>query len=120
MATKAQLASRLKKLGIPTPKSAKLADMEHRLKYWLPGEGFHVRLLRNPTERFANHPLSLLNKKDELYWLPNSEMAKKIVGSRFVLVLQRTSKPSKDATIVNVPSDYDSRWNNGGDNSTNS
>ena len=118
MATKAQLASQLKKRGIPTPQSAKVTDMEHRLKHWLPGEGFHVRLLRNPTARFVDHPLSLLDTKDKLYWLPNSEMAKKIVGSRFVLVLQRTSKPSKDATVVNVPSDYDSRWNNGGNKRT--
>ena len=118
--TKAKLASKLKKAGIPVPKSAKAAEMEHRLEYWLKGEGFHLRLLRNPRKIHSNHPVSLLTDKSKVYWLPNSDMTRHIIASRIVLVLNRTNKPSNDAIIIGVPSDYDSRWGNGGNNSADS
>lgn len=120
LATKAQLTTQLKKAGIPIPASAKVADMEHRLKHWIGGEGFLVRLLRQPSDKFIHNPVTLLNDKSKLYWIPNSDMGRRIVGSRLVLVLGRTNKPSNDATILDVPSDYDRRWNSGGDNSTDS
>jgi|TARA_R110000824_G_scaffold385201_1_gene579383 hypothetical protein len=118
MTTKAQLAGQLKRAGIPVPKSAKVADMEHRLKHWLAGDGFHLRLLRNP--RHANTPVALLTDKSKLYWLPNSKMTQHIIASRIVLVLDRTNKPSNDAIILDVPSDYDSRWGNGSNDSADS
>ena len=60
--TKAKLASKLKKQGIPVPKSASVDDMQHRLDYWLPGDGYVVRLLRG-TSRYGHHPVSLLSSK---------------------------------------------------------
>ncbi len=120
MVTKAQVAAKLKKAGIPVPDSAKVADMEHRLNTWKSGEGFLVRLLRNPNNSFANHPVTLLEDKSKLYWMPNSQMADDIISSRIVLVLGRTHKPSNDAILLDVPSDYDSRWNDGGNNDTDS
>lgn len=120
MVTKAELASKMRKAGIPVPSSAKVVDMQHRLKHWLSGDGFLVRLLRNPSSAHSEHPITLLDDRTKLYWLPNSTMAHAIVGSRLVLVLDRTNKPSNDAVIIDVPSDYDSRWGNGGNNSTDS
>jgi len=105
--TKAQLVSRLKKEGIPIPKSAKIADMKHRLDYWQSGDGFYVRLLKIPSHsRWEGHPVQLLKNKKELYWIPRSEMAKEIIESNIVLILGNTSEPSNDAVIIDVPSDY--------------
>ena len=120
MVTKAELASKMKKAGIPIPPSAKVGEMQHRLRHWLGGDGFLVRLLRNPSMQHANHPITLLGDRSQLYWLPNSSMAHAIVGSRLVLVLERTNKPSNDAVIIEVPSDYDSRWGSGGNASPDS
>ena len=120
MATKAQIAGKLKKAGIPVPDSAKVVDMEHRLHNWRAGEGYLVRLLRNPRSIHVNHPVSLLEDKSKLYWMPNSKMADDILSSRIVLVLGRSDKPSNDAILLDVPSDYDSRWNDGGNNDTDS
>ena len=39
--SKGQLVSKLKKQDILVPKSAKVEDMEHRLKHWQGGGGFH-------------------------------------------------------------------------------
>ena len=100
MATKAQLTSQLKKLNIPIPVSAKAEDMQHRLSNWKSGDGYHVRLLRN--------------------WMPSSKMAEQIISSHIVLVLDRTNEPSNDAIVLDVPSDYDSRWNNGSNDNADS
>ena len=118
--TKAALSNQLKKMGIPIPSSAKLKDMEHRLKYWNGGPGFLVRLLRNPSSRFDDHPISLMADKTKLYWIPNSQMATDMIESRLLLVLDRTAKPSNNATLIDVPSDYDSRWMRGSNDSTDS
>ena len=104
--TKAQLVSRLKKEGITVPKSAKVADMKHRLTHWKSGEGYLVRLLRLPSSKWENHPVSLLNNKSELYWLPPSDMAREIIESRLVLVLGNEGEHSSDAVIIDVPSGY--------------
>ena len=100
MVTKAQVAAKLKKAGIPVPDSAKIADMEHRLNTWKAGEGYLVRLLRNPRTRHANHPVTLLEDKSKLYWMPNSKMADVILAARVVLVLGRSDKPSNDAILL--------------------
>ena len=118
--TKAYLTKQLRKRDIPIPKGAKIETLEHRLKYWLPGEGFHVRPLKyTGTHNFSNSPVKLLTDKNALYWIPNSKMAHVIVGSRVVLILDRTNKPSNDAIILDVPIDYDEVFNDGGNDSTN-
>ena len=117
--TKASLVSALKKANIPIPASASIAEMSNRLKYWQGGEGWLVRLLR-ASSRFENHPVNLLENKRVLYWLPNSDMADRIIASRIVLVVDRTNEPSNDAIIIDVPSDYDSRWGNGSNNNADS
>ena len=117
--TKASLALRLKKAGIPVPTTATLKDMQYRLDNWLPGRGYLVRLLRS-SARLGHHPVSLLPDKGGLYWMPNSLMARRIIGSRLVLVLDRTDEPSNDAIVVDVPIDYAERWENGGNSDSDS
>tara|TARA_R100001463_G_scaffold8421_2_gene25788 strand:- start:712 stop:1086 length:375 start_codon:yes stop_codon:yes gene_type:complete len=119
--SKAQLVSALKKKGIPVPKTAKVADMEHRLTHWQGGEGFYVRLLRQPVDRrWKGHPVQLLKDKSQLYWIPRSEMAKEILESKIVMNLGNVAEPSNDAQVIDVPSDYRMVKQDGGDNSTNS
>lgn len=117
--SKASLVKDLKKAQIDIPASAKIADMKHRLQYWKGGEGYLFRLLKNPSKIYAEHPISLLDNKDKLYWMPNSNMASSIINTRLVLILGRTNKPSKDAIVIDVPSDYDSRWQHGSNDITN-
>ena len=117
--SKASLVKELKKANIDIPASAKIVDMQHRLQHWKTGEGFLFRLLKNPNNNYDKHPISLIGNKDKLYWMPNSEMASSIISTRLVLILDRTNKPSKDAIVIDVPSDYDSRWKHGGNNITN-
>ena len=117
--SKASLVKDLKKANIDVPASAKIADMEHRLKHWKGGDGFLVRLLRKPNARHQNNPVVLLEDKTKMYWLPNSEMASEMIKSKIVLIMDRTTKPSKDAIVVDVQSDYDSRWQHGSNDITN-
>ena len=113
--TKAKLASKLKKQGIPIPKSASVDDMQHRLDHWLPGYGYVVRLLRG-TSRYKHHPVSLLPSKKETYWIPNSVMAHDMIESRILLVMDRTPEPSQDTIFFDVPSDYSERYGDGSHN----
>jgi len=117
--SKASLTKELRKLGIDIPASASISELSHRLKYWQSNEGYRVRLLRNPSAKFNNHPISLLENKTILYWLPDSQMAQDMIASKILLVLGRTTKPSKDAIIFDVPSDYESRWGHGSNNKSN-
>jgi len=105
--SKAQLVSKLKKQGIPVPKSAKVEDMEHRLKHWKGGDGFMVRLLRHPVDsRWKDHPVQLLKDKSTLYWIPRSDMATEILESKIVMNLGNIAEPSNDAQVIDVPTDY--------------
>ena len=109
--SKAGLASSLKGKGIPLPVSGEASDMEHRLKHWKSGRGYMVRLHRNAGVRFKDHPLSLLDApRKALYWLPDSEMAEKILATRRVVVVGRISEPSSNMIVIDVPSDYDTRF----------
>ena len=109
--TKAAMASALKEKGIPLPESGEASDMEHRLKHWKSGMGYMVRLHRNAGGRFKDHPLSLLDSpRKALYWLPDSEMTDKILATRRVVVVGRVSEPSSNMIVIDVPSDYDTRF----------
>ena len=109
--TKAAMASALKDKGIPLPKSADMKDMEHRLRHWKSGMGYMVRVHRNAGKKYANHPLTLLNKpRKTLYWLPDSEMTERILKTRRVVVVGRVTEPSNNMVVIDVPSDYDTRF----------
>jgi len=119
--TKGQLVSKLKKQGIPVPKSAKVSDMEHRLEHWESGDGFYVRLLRTPVDsRWKGHPVQLLKDKTKLYWLPRSQMAKDILESKIVMNLGNAAEPSNDAQVIEVPSGYRMVSDNDSDNGADS
>ena len=120
VATKAQLSKELKKLGIPIPSSSKIADMEHRLKHWKTGPGFLARLLRVPSTKFEGHPITLLHDRSQLYWLPNSSMAREMMESKILLVVDRTEKPSNNAVVIDVPYDYVSGDTDGGNDDSDS
>ena len=119
--TKAQLVSKLKKEGIPVPKSAEVTDMEHRLTHWQGGDGFYVRLLKVPVaSRWEGHPIKLLTHKSQLYWIPRSEMATEIIESRMVKSLGNASEPSNDAVVIDVPQGYRKVKEHGSNNSADS
>tara|TARA_R110000751_G_scaffold109345_10_gene206462 strand:- start:2278 stop:2667 length:390 start_codon:yes stop_codon:yes gene_type:complete len=112
--SKAQLASALKKANIPLPESGKIEDMQFRLDNYLPGPGWLMRAHKNGGKRYANHPMSLLNRDaKQAYWIPNSEMANKIIATQLVLILGRAEKPSSDNIVIDVPLDYKERFGNG-------
>ena len=109
--TKAGMASALKEKGIALPESGEASDMEHRLRHWKSGMGYMVRLHRNAGARYKNHPLSLLvAPRKALYWLPDSEMTDKILATRRVVVVGRSSEPSSNMVVIDVPADYDTRF----------
>tara|TARA_R100001015_G_C4601250_1_gene156195 strand:- start:761 stop:1177 length:417 start_codon:yes stop_codon:yes gene_type:complete len=109
--TKAAMASALKEKGIPLPESGEASDMEHRLRHWKSGMGYMIRIHRNAGGRYANHPLSLLDSpRKALYWLPDSDMTDKIIATRRVVVVGRTSEPSSNMVVIDVPSDYETRF----------
>ena len=109
--TKAAMASALKEKGIPLPDSGETSDIEHRLRHWKSGMGYMVRLHRNAGARYKDHPLSLLDApRKALYWLPDSEMTETILKTRRVVVVGRASEPSNNMVVIDVPSDYDTRF----------
>ena len=109
--TKAAMASALKEKGIPLPESGEASDMEHRLRHWKSGMGYMIRIHRNAGGRYANHPLSLLDSpRKALYWLPDSDMADKIIATRRGVVVGRVSEPSSNMVVIDVPSDYETRF----------
>ena len=115
--SKAKLASALKKANIPLPESGKAEDMQFRLDNYLPGPGWLLRANKNGGRRYANHPMSLLSRDaKQPYWLPNSGMAEKIIATQLVLVLGRSSHPSSNNIVIDVPLDYRERFGNGSNN----
>ena len=115
LATKSGLAKELRKQGIPIPKEGKVAEYEHRLKHWLPGPGYVVRLVK-PSSRMPGHPVQLLTDTKTMYWIPNSDMAREIIESKIVFVLQRTTEPLKDTVVIEIPTDYGVNSDDSNDN----
>ena len=101
LATKAGLAKQLRKQGIPIPKDGKIADYEHRLKHWLPGPGWIVRLAK-PSTRMPDHPVRLLTDTKAMYWIPNSDMAKEIIEKGLDKIFKRVISGAKDSPYKNV------------------
>lgn len=109
--SKASLVTQLKEAGILLPEDADVATMQHRLKFWKEGNGYMVRVHRNAGSRFAEHPLILLDSpRKALYWLPPSEMTDRILATRRVVIVGRTEKPSSNMVVIDVPTDYETRF----------
>ena len=111
--TKAGLIAALKEAKIGVSKNLTVTELKHRIRYWRPGHGFLLRLIKKPSRK-ATQPVALL-EWGHTYWVPNSRMAKDIIKSQIVFVMGRTPKPPKDATFLDVPTDYNDRWPLGGE-----
>lgn len=109
MSEKATLVKSLRNKGIPIPKGAKVSDLKHLDEHWLSPNGWLVRLAL-PASRKPNNPVNLLPDKNT-YWLPDSHMAHSIVESKLVFVLGRCEEPPNNVTTIEVPKDYNDRWN---------
>jgi len=106
--SKAALVKELNRRGIPVPEGAKVADLEHRLEHWLSRNGWLVRLAK-PASRAPQNPVTLIETKDTI-WMPDSRMARMIVETKLVFVLGRCAEPPNDASILDVPRDFNQRW----------
>jgi hypothetical protein len=106
--SKVSLVKELKRRGIPVPEGAKIAELEHRLKHWLGPKGWLLRLAK-PSSRLPENPVTLIDNRDAI-WLPDSRMARMIVDSKLVFVLDRCAEPPNDVPILDVPKDFNERW----------
>jgi len=108
MTERTKLVKKLNDLGIPVPKGAKLADLQHRHEHWMSGSGWLVRLVRPPSRK-PQSPATLIPDR-ETYWLPDSRMARDIVETKLVFVLGRSLSAPKGTPTIEVPEDYNDRW----------
>lgn len=106
--SKTSLVRELKKRGIPVPEGAKVADLEHRLEHWLSPKGWLLRLAK-PSSRMPQNPVTLIDHREAI-WLPDSRMARMIVDSKLVFVLDRCAEPPNDVPTLDVPKDFNTRW----------
>jgi len=96
--SKASLTSELNALGIPIPEGALIADLNHRKKHWLPGDGWLVRMYRqHPALKRAG----MLPGK--MYWLPNSRWAEEMIKTKKLTVIRRMRDPPGKAIALDVP-----------------
>jgi len=108
MSEKSKLVLALKKKNIPLPENQTVVELRHRVETWRSANGWLVRLAK-PASRKPDNPVMLLETKDT-YWLPDSEMAQRIVESKLVFVLGRTNRPPSHVEVIDVPKDYNDRW----------
>lgn len=105
--SKTSLVKKLKDAGLTVPEGADVTQMEHRLKHYtdLDSAGYNVRLYRGWGSQFADHPISKLEDRKAIYWLPPSAMAEEIVQTKLVVVVKR-GLPLHNATVIDVPVGY--------------
>ena len=109
LSEKSKLVAKLKDKGIPIPAKATIATLRHMDEHWLSGAGWLVRLAK-PSSRKPNNPVSLLESMKTTYWLPDSDMAKRIVESKLVFVMGRVNNPPQGVKMIDVPKDYNDKW----------
>jgi len=51
-----------------------------------------------------------------MYWLPDSDMATMICNTKLVVVVKR-GLPLNNAIVIDIPKDYEARFNGGNDKS---
>lgn len=112
--SKASLVKKLRDAGLSVPEGADVAMLQHRLKYYTKDDsyGYNVALYRGWGSQYDNHPLSLLSDRKAMYWLPPSEMSDKIVATKLIKVVKR-GLPLNNAVVIDVPIDYEARFNGG-------
>tara|TARA_R100001510_G_C7554674_1_gene137057 strand:+ start:257 stop:676 length:420 start_codon:yes stop_codon:yes gene_type:complete len=112
--SKASLVKKMRDAGLSVPEGADVAMLQHRLKHYkgADNEGYNVSLFRGWGSQYENHPISLLSDRKAMYWLPASEMAEQIVRTKMVKVMKR-GLPLNNAVVIDVPIDYEARFNGG-------
>ena len=99
---RASLTASLRKNRIPVPSEPTVANLQHRLNNWLPGDGWLVRLIRRPRRLGPQNKLVV----GFTYWIPNSEFARQVVKSGEVFMMGRTRSCPPDAVFLDIPKDY--------------
>jgi len=110
VSNKTTLKKQLKAKGIPFPKDGTVAELEHRLEYWLGGDGYMFRLAV-PASRMKDesHPVRLL-EYGNMYWVPNSKYAEMIALTKMVWIMGRSLDPPKGSVVLDVPKDFNDKW----------
>jgi hypothetical protein len=92
----------LKERGLPVPKGAKVAELQHRLKHWNSPKGFLMRLAL-PVKKGT---LAEMLTPEQVYWVPDSEFANALAKTQVVYIMDRTVEVPKDAQVLEVPHDF--------------
>lgn len=58
----------------------------------------------------------MLVDRKAMYWLPDSDMATMICNTKLVVVVKR-GLPLNNAIVIDIPKDYEARFNGGNDKS---
>ena len=118
MSNKTTLKKQLKAKGIPFPKDATVTELEHRLEYWLGGDGYMFRLAIPNTRAHESHPVRLL-EFGNLYWIPNSKYAEMIALTKMVFIMGRSLDPPAGSIVLDVPKDFNDKWGVGATDGSN-
>ena len=92
---KTSLIKKLKSEGIPTFGNPSVAELENRLKNWKPGRGWLVRKLHQ-----KKLPDGLKLPQADAIWIPNSDLAHKLMCTGVIVLLARTLEPPKGAVVL--------------------
>lgn len=97
---KASLLKKANDKGIPTFGNPSVADLEHRLTNWSPGQGWVLRrLYQKPLPEWAGAV-----PYDKVFWVPNSFYAKRLMETRKIVFMGRSDNPPRDCVLWDIPS----------------
>ena len=107
MLSKASLVRELKKWASPFLKGQRSQTLSIVLSIGsVQRVGYFASQSQLPT---PNNPVTLIDNRDAI-WLPDSRMARMIVDSKLVFVLDRCAEPPNDVPTLDVPKDFNTRW----------
>mgnify|MGYP000594378064 CR=1 FL=1 len=105
--SKSGLVKQLKDKGLPVLEADTVASLQKRLDTWASDKGFLLRVIRlNPYMESLG--MVKLPAKGHLYWLPDTEMAHKVIMSKRVVLVKRTDMnnlPDGIKIILEDPND---------------
>lgn len=100
--SKAALVRQLKERGLPVPKGAKVAELQHRLKHWKSPNGYLMRLAL-PVKKGT---LAELFTPEQVYWVPDSEFANALAKTQVIYIMSRALTPPSGVIVLDVPNDF--------------
>ena len=104
--SKASLVKELNDRGIPIPKGAKVADLQHRVDHWL--TGWVAFATGEAGFTCPSNPVTLIDTRTPFGF--DSRMARMVVASKLVFVMGRCAEPPNDVPTLDVPTDFNTRW----------